>query len=279
MSVKYMGAVWDLDLPHPKQSILLAMADHADHDGNNIFPSVGLVAWKTGYSVNQARRIIQQLVKDGLLVPVSERPGEVKRYRMDLSKAKRKEPYTPPKMGGEDSHSYVTPTPPIAMGVDPSIEPSIESNTPEAEDKMDNSNSDTAAQTPPPTPSPKTWQQQRVEVLISCLYGVDLENKTQVSANFPWGMKVDNMLGEVRPWLPADLSIQLRETRSFCEWWLRTVGTFARLTKDPAKIKKAYGDFLAVYPTWGKNEQPEAKIVNTAVDDWMKPGYTPFGTE
>lgn len=29
MSVKVMGQVWDLDLPHNKLLVLLAMADHA----------------------------------------------------------------------------------------------------------------------------------------------------------------------------------------------------------------------------------------------------------
>lgn len=127
MSVKVMGAVWDLDLPHPKQSILLAMADHADHDGNNVFPSVGLVAWKTGYSETQTRRIIKTLVKDGLLVPMDAPKGGTNHYRIDLSKGTPKKPYndTPVKMTPPPSHSYDTPTPAIAMTPDPSLQPSL----------------------------------------------------------------------------------------------------------------------------------------------------------
>lgn len=142
MSSKIMGAVWDLDLPHHKQSILLAMADHADHLGNNVFPSVGLVAWKTGYSPRQTVRIVHELVKDGLLVLVNERKGTSKHYRIDLSKGKPKEPYkptplkmrdplsqndrsTPDKMSDHPCHSYVIPTSDIAMSEDPSYKPSL----------------------------------------------------------------------------------------------------------------------------------------------------------
>jgi len=69
MSGKIMGAVWELALSRPKQVVLLAMADHADHEGRNVRPSVPLVAWKTGYSERQVQRIIGQLISDGLLVP------------------------------------------------------------------------------------------------------------------------------------------------------------------------------------------------------------------
>ena len=98
MSAKIMGKVWDLDLPHNKLIVLLAMADHADHLGNNIFPSQGLIAWKTGYSVKQVRRIIQDLVKDQILVIVSRGKGLVTKYNIDLTKGKLKAEYTPDKM-------------------------------------------------------------------------------------------------------------------------------------------------------------------------------------
>lgn len=98
MSAKIMGKVWDLDLPHNKLIVLLAMADHADHLGNNVFPSQGLIAWKTGYSVKQVRRIIQDLVKDEILVIVSRGKGLVTKYNIDLTKGKLKAEYTPDKM-------------------------------------------------------------------------------------------------------------------------------------------------------------------------------------
>jgi len=91
MSVKIMGAIWELDLPQNKRLVLLAMGDHADHDGGNVFPSIALIAWKTGYSERQVQRIVQGLVKDGLLVKqksATNRAATV--YAIDTSKGKPK---------------------------------------------------------------------------------------------------------------------------------------------------------------------------------------------
>ena len=72
MSIKIMSAVWELELPHSKLLVLLALADHAKDDGSDVFPSIGHTAWKVGYSDRQVTRIIAELVKDGLLVKVKE---------------------------------------------------------------------------------------------------------------------------------------------------------------------------------------------------------------
>ncbi len=94
MSGKVMGAVWELDLPHSKQSVLLALADHADHEGQNVFAGVGLISWKTGYSERQVQRIMHECVEDGLLVIEEEAtPHKPVVYSIDLSKAKRKAEY------------------------------------------------------------------------------------------------------------------------------------------------------------------------------------------
>jgi len=68
MSVKVMGQVWELALPHNELLVLLAMADHADHDGYGVRPSLDLVAWKTGYEVRQVRRTVRRLEAKHLLV-------------------------------------------------------------------------------------------------------------------------------------------------------------------------------------------------------------------
>lgn len=86
MSAKAAGRVWDLDLPHNKQHVLLAMADHADHEGRNMYPSLDLIAWKTGYSYRQVRRIVEELERAGILVmrkPARQQHPAV--YDMDLS--------------------------------------------------------------------------------------------------------------------------------------------------------------------------------------------------
>jgi hypothetical protein len=80
-----MAQVWQRKLGHPEQSILLALADHAEDDGTNVYPSVGYTAWKTGYSGRQVRRILGAMRERGVLVVVQDatqhRPTE---YRIVL---------------------------------------------------------------------------------------------------------------------------------------------------------------------------------------------------
>ena len=91
MSVKQMALVWEHEFPHNKQSIMLALTDHANDQGQNIFPSVARIAWKTGYSKRQVSRIIRSLTEDKVLVKVrfssQHRPNE---YRVNWKKTKRK---------------------------------------------------------------------------------------------------------------------------------------------------------------------------------------------
>ena len=61
MSVKMMGLVYDAHLPPGENSILLAYADHANHEGEEIYPGYTRIANKTGYSRRQVIRIAAQL--------------------------------------------------------------------------------------------------------------------------------------------------------------------------------------------------------------------------
>ena len=70
-----MGGVWELDLDHRQKFVLLALADHADHNGGSVRPSVALIAWKTGYSKRQVQRIIRDLEEAGILVRTSDGIG------------------------------------------------------------------------------------------------------------------------------------------------------------------------------------------------------------
>lgn len=63
MSGKISGLVWDLDLPHREVFVLLAITDHADHDGRNMHPSLELLAWKTGDSRRTVIRILNKLAE------------------------------------------------------------------------------------------------------------------------------------------------------------------------------------------------------------------------
>ncbi len=71
-----------------------SLADHADHEGKSIFPSVALIEWKTGYKRRQVQRILRDLRDMGVLVVVKKagqhRPTE---YKFNWKKAKKKAPF------------------------------------------------------------------------------------------------------------------------------------------------------------------------------------------
>jgi len=57
-----MSWVWDQDIPPNIKIVLLAIADCADDDGGNAYPSQDTLSRKTGYSSRQVKRIVEQLV-------------------------------------------------------------------------------------------------------------------------------------------------------------------------------------------------------------------------
>lgn len=86
MSVKTMGRVWDLQLPTSKKFLLLAMADHADHDHGNIWPSIDTLSRKTGYTDRHIRRLIKELKNDDkLLVKTGVHSSGTNIYRIDFT--------------------------------------------------------------------------------------------------------------------------------------------------------------------------------------------------
>lgn len=97
MSVKIMGAVWDADLPRDEKFVLLAFADHADHDGGNIYPSIGRIAWKTGYSERQIIRITKKLTDKSILILTNDGVGGrniTNSYRIDVNAIPARTDYT-----------------------------------------------------------------------------------------------------------------------------------------------------------------------------------------
>jgi hypothetical protein len=70
------------------------MADHADHEGQNIYPSTDLIAWKTGYSFRQVQRMIDALIADGILTVVKPaRQQKPATYAMDFKAGTVKPPF------------------------------------------------------------------------------------------------------------------------------------------------------------------------------------------
>lgn len=83
MSVKASGLVWDLECPKEYNGImfrpshkfvLAAYADHADHHGKNIWPSVPTIAKKTGFDERSVQRLTNDLQAMGLLVEDGQGP-------------------------------------------------------------------------------------------------------------------------------------------------------------------------------------------------------------
>jgi len=85
MSVKVMGMVWDLELDPNKKFVLLAYADHANHNGENIWPAIETVAKKTGYHERSVQRITRELEEAGLLVPDGTGPKGTNKLKIPLN--------------------------------------------------------------------------------------------------------------------------------------------------------------------------------------------------
>jgi len=93
MSVKIMSQVWELDIDHGEMIVLLAMADHADDDGQNCYPSNAYLAWKTGYSDRQVRRVLRTLESTGIITRVAHEEGGrglATEYRLNPEKGDKK---------------------------------------------------------------------------------------------------------------------------------------------------------------------------------------------
>lgn len=75
MSALLMGRVWDIVLDHQEQAVMLALADHGEHDGTQIFPSVDRLVWKTGYSRRNVQYVLRRLEEKRLIIPVAHEHG------------------------------------------------------------------------------------------------------------------------------------------------------------------------------------------------------------
>jgi hypothetical protein len=113
MSVKVMGWVWDQDLPQNEKFVLLAYADHADHNGCNVYPSIDLIAVKTGYSRRSIQRITDKLKLKGYLLPDGTSKHGTNKYEIPM-------PMPTPVGGDRMTPPGVTP---VAQGGDTAVSP------------------------------------------------------------------------------------------------------------------------------------------------------------
>lgn len=143
MSAKTTGTIWDLDISVPWRMVLLAMVDHADHNGEHMRASQAFIAWKTGYSSRNVARIIQELMQEGLLILTDESIGEENEYRIDLSVA----PFKPKFQGRKPKKTLTTPdkmsgvkrgTPDILSGVNNGTHANMSGVVPETGKTPDN---------------------------------------------------------------------------------------------------------------------------------------------
>lgn len=117
MSAKQQGLVWELDIPAHQQQVLLALADHAHHDGSNARPSVDLIAWKTGRSERHVRRVLGELRETGLIEVTKHGRGgrnNPTEYQLHLDTGPKKPPFrsqiNPDKRAGYKKEETLTHT-------------------------------------------------------------------------------------------------------------------------------------------------------------------------
>jgi hypothetical protein len=86
MANEVQGVVWRVDFPSlAMKTVALKLADHADSDGRNVFPSVASVAQETGCSESTVRDAIALLEGVGLLQVEAEGHGNA-RYKSTVNR-------------------------------------------------------------------------------------------------------------------------------------------------------------------------------------------------
>jgi len=125
MSGKVMGWIWDADIEDKAEKfILLAYADHADHDGGGIYPSVSLICWKTGYTDRHVRRVKQDLIARGYMVQTGWSEHQTPIYKIVKGVLPEREDWHR-KQGGRPRKPPVTENTPVT-----GVSPVIQDNTP-----------------------------------------------------------------------------------------------------------------------------------------------------
>lgn len=233
MSVKVMGKVWELDLPHNQLLVLLSLADHADHEGNNVYPSLGLTAWKTGYSIQQVRRVMRELEKSGVLIAITRKAGTKTKYRIDTSAGKVKPDYTPSKMSpvtksNDHPLHFVTSTPYIppddSTGINHPLEPSS------------NLSSDDDAQV---SKSEKPKKERQPNAIFDAV-ALGSFQLTQVNGDKTLGARI----GKIVAWLKGQENVTAERVAQFYTWYSEQNET-ASAPRDVSKFAEWWMKFAS----------------------------------
>jgi len=86
MSVRVQADVWQTALPPNQRLVLLAYADHANDDGESIYPGEQIMRDKTSYSATSIRRITAELIDAQVLIRTAEgHKGQRANFRIDMA--------------------------------------------------------------------------------------------------------------------------------------------------------------------------------------------------
>ena len=85
MSIALMTEVWKLDLQAARKMVLLALADNANDEGTNCYPSVGTIVEKCSMSERTVQGHLQALEETGL-IQRKERSGRSTHYTLDVER-------------------------------------------------------------------------------------------------------------------------------------------------------------------------------------------------
>ena len=93
MSVKISGKVWELEIDPTEKLVLLALADYANHEGENVRPGNELLMAMTGLNERTIGLKIKKFLKEGLLEKASEKTGRghLREFSIDASRGIRRE--------------------------------------------------------------------------------------------------------------------------------------------------------------------------------------------
>jgi hypothetical protein len=95
MSDKAKGRIWEIKLPHNEKWVLLAMADHSDHEGRGMYVGHDLIAYKTDYDERNVIRLVRKLMERGILKleDPTRRPGPHNSFYIDWGACQFKPPF------------------------------------------------------------------------------------------------------------------------------------------------------------------------------------------